>query len=219
MIASLIKEGSTKAASNELAFVREQMRQSVPEFLLESLLYRELLDTEAAQLGKVAGNTAELLRQFYVDTATFGLDRWERFCGIPVQPTKPLEQRRAVIKSKLRGIGTVTADVIRSVAESYSNGEVSVQEFASQYKIVITFIGKMGIPPNLEDLQASLRALIPAHLSIEYEYTYLSWANLDKLLLSWNDFDDLKLTWTQTEVFDYRLPIVRSSVGLTMAEQ
>ncbi|MCG7410132.1 YmfQ family protein [Paenibacillus sp. ACRRX] len=209
---------SPESLGDKRSIILEQMRQSVPEFLLESPLYSQLLKAEAERFGTLNYDIEELLRQFYVDTATYGLDLWERFCGIPASTVKPIDQRRAVIKSKLRGIGTVTAGVIKNVAESYSNGEVSIRELAAEYKLVVTFIGKMGIPPNLADLQASLRALIPAHLDIEYEFTYLTWGNLDQMQLNWNDFDDLQLDWEQAEVLDHRQSIVRSSVGLTMGE-
>ncbi|WP_051287526.1 putative phage tail protein [Paenibacillus taiwanensis] len=209
---------SPESLRDKRAVIIEQMQQSIPEFMLESPLYSQLLKAEAERYGALQDDIDELLRQFYVDTATYGLDLWERFCGIPASTAKPINQRRAVIKSKLRGIGTVTAGVIKNVAESYSNGEVSIRELAHEYKLIVTFIGKMGIPPNLADLQASLRALIPAHLDIEYEFTYLTWGNLDHLQLNWNDFDDLQLDWDQTEVLDHRQPIVRSSVGLTMGE-
>lgn len=70
-----------------------------------------------------------LMDQLCVDTATWGLRYWEQTLGIPVEPGKEPEYRRSRIRSKLRGSGVTTVALIKSVAESFSNGEVAVTEY------------------------------------------------------------------------------------------
>ncbi|KQC48545.1 phage portal protein [Geobacillus sp. Sah69] len=134
---------------------------------------RAIVKTEAAEFEALNAKIADVLAQFFVDTATWGLSHWERICGIPIDESKPVEQRRSVIKSKLRGIGTVTVDLIKNVAEAYYNGEVEVIEQPSLYTVKIKFVGKLGVPPNLADIQNALRGIIPAHLAIDFEFSYL----------------------------------------------
>lgn len=116
-----------------------------------------------------------LVDQLNVDTATWGLQYWERTLGIPVEVEKDISYRRSRIKAKLRGAGTTTVALIQSVAESYSNGAVEVAEHPAQYSLDIKFVGTIGIPPNMDDLTSALREIVPAHLHWDYIIIYNTW--------------------------------------------
>lgn len=116
-----------------------------------------------------------LMDQLCVNTATWGLQYWEQTLGITVEQGKDLEYRRSRIRSKLRGSGVTTVALIESVAESFSNGDVAVTEYPQSYRLEIKFVGTIGIPPNLEDLTASLREILPAHLAWDYVMVYNTW--------------------------------------------
>ncbi|WP_028553157.1 putative phage tail protein [Paenibacillus sp. UNC451MF] len=181
--------------------VRMSMADYMPNYYRDSLVVDNLLDREASFIAHINTEMNEVLAQFYIDTATWGLTHWERICGIRTDSTKPNDQRRSVIKSKLRGIGTVTAKLIKDVAEAYVNGEVEVTENNTLYHITITFISTRGIPANLDDIQASLRMIIPAHIGINFEFTYLSWQELNALDWTWDDLDARKPTWNELETY------------------
>lgn len=118
--------------------------------------------------------------QLCVDTATWGLKYWEQTLGIPVELEKDLEYRRSRVRAKLRGAGTTTVALIKSVSESYSNGAVDVIEHPEKYALDIKFIGTIGVPPNLSDLTASLREIMPAHIHWEYIILYNTWEAASK---------------------------------------
>ena len=147
--------------------------QYLPNYYQDIREFQTLIGTENEEVEQLSATIDEVLEQFYVDTATWGLANWERVCGIPVDESKPIEQRRSVIKSKLRGIGTVTVALIKNVAESWYNGEVEVTEQPSLYTVKIKFVSKLGVPSNLADIQNALREIIPAHLAINFEFSYL----------------------------------------------
>lgn len=147
--------------------------QYLPNYYQDIREFQTLVGTENEEVEQLGATIDEVLKQFYVDTATWGLSHWERICGIPIDEIKPVEQRRSVIKSKLRGIGTVTVALIKNVAESWYNGEVEVTEQPSLYTVKIKFISKLGVPPNLADIENALREIIPAHLAIDFEFSYL----------------------------------------------
>lgn len=160
-----------------------------------------LLHQEAAELVQFNLQIKDVLKQLFIDHATWGLARWEAICGIPIDENKPEEQRRSVIKSKIRGAGTVTLAVIKNVADSFQNGEIKVEENFADYEVVITFIGKRGVPPNENDVRTALREIVPAHLSLKFQYTYLLWDELDAANLTWDKLDALNMTWDQLEVW------------------
>lgn len=109
-----------------------------------------------------------LMDQVTVDTATWGLSYWEKTLGIPVEQGNDLAYRRSRIRSKLRGFGVTTVAVIESVAKSFTSGAVTVTEFPRTSRLEIKFGGSSGAPLNLDDLTATLREIMPAHLAWHY---------------------------------------------------
>jgi uncharacterized protein YmfQ (DUF2313 family) len=107
-----------------------------------------------------------------LDTADLTLERWETEVGIEVKNNYDIEFRKSRIRSKLRGKGTVTVNLMKNVAESFANGEVDIIENNPTYSFTVKFVGSKGIPPNLDDLKAAIEQIKPAHLAVLYEFKY-----------------------------------------------
>lgn len=114
----------------------------------------------------------DLLLQLDPNAATWGLALWEAALGLTTDVGKELAFRRTRVVAKLRGKGTTTVALIKSVSESFSNGEVEVAEFYDEYRVEIRFVGTIGLPPNLEDLRDALDDIMPAHLVWEFVIYY-----------------------------------------------
>ncbi|MDT9725085.1 DUF2313 domain-containing protein [Xylanibacillus composti] len=177
------------------------MSDYMPPYYREVREAEQLLDREAAELNGLNAAIRDVLNQLFVDTATWGLAHWERICGIPVDVAKPRNQRRSVIKSKLRGVGTVTVSLVKAVAEAYDNGEVDVTEDPANFSVTITFISNHGVPENLDDIRRALREIVPAHLAIHFEFTFMTYEALDSYSLTWADVDAKELTWADWETY------------------
>lgn len=146
-----------------------------PDFYAGSAEFVDLQEALEPEVLALWEYRDSVLDQLSVDTATWGLRYWEQTLGIPVEAAKDLSFRRSRIKSKLRGAGITTVAMIQNVAESFSNGEVEIAEFANQFRIEIKFVGTIGIPPNMADLTEALREIIPAHLRWDYIIVYNTW--------------------------------------------
>jgi hypothetical protein len=151
--------------------------------------------TEGNESIRMFAKLRELLDQFYVISATWGLSRWEQFLGITVDENKPIDQRRSVVISKLRGIGVANVALIQNVAESYFGGEVEVGEDNANYTVVVTFVGEHGIPQNLSDIENAIREIVPAHLAINYVFTYMTFGDLTGYGLTFGDITTKNLTF------------------------
>jgi uncharacterized protein YmfQ (DUF2313 family) len=138
----------------------------------------------------------DLLNQLFVETATWGLTYWEKYLGIQVDISKDIAYRRSNIIAKIRGSGTTTIDLIKTVASSYSNGEVEIMEHPSNYSFEIKFTGTRGIPPNMEDLQYAIERIKPAHLTVTYTFTYNTWGMVSDYL--WSDVSNK--TWSEFSI-------------------
>lgn len=151
----------------------------LPSFYDGNKEFRLLAEAEGEELDSLLVASEASFDQRFVDSATWGLVRWERELGVTPYAGQPYDQRRAVIRSKLRGTGTVTAKLIKSVAEAYANGEVEVTEDYGVYKVTVTFVSMLGVPPNLADLEQAIRGVLPAHLQIEYMFIYITFGELE----------------------------------------
>ncbi|WP_415534906.1 putative phage tail protein [Dehalobacter sp. 4CP] len=174
----------------------------LPNWLTEKEPIKSVLESLGQDTGVAEDTIKDVLSQCFVDTATWGIKYWEEYLDIPVNESKPLSYRQSVIKSKLRGAGTTTAALIEATAESYQNGNVDVLELPGQNKVQIKFTGIYGIPPNMSDFQPAINRVIPAHLMVEYLYTYLTWSALNGAGLTWGGLDAAQFTWAEFETWN-----------------
>lgn len=145
----------------------------LPAYYETSRVMQADMDAKGRELDALYQALNAAADQFFVRTATWGLDRWEAELGIPTDRTKPIEQRRAVLESKLRGAGTFTGRLVKNVAEAYDGGTVDVTFQPEEWGFTVKFIDTLGIPPNLDDLKAAIEEIKPAHLAVKYAFNYL----------------------------------------------
>ncbi|GGI44375.1 hypothetical protein GCM10008018_06790 [Paenibacillus marchantiophytorum] len=177
----------------------ERMLNALPSLYEDVYEMRVLMETDGQEMDLMTSKIKEVLDQSTIDLATWGLDYWECFLGIKTESGKPLDQRRSVIKSKIRGTGTVTLSLLKRVAEAYDNGQVDVTEESSNYKVIIKFVSTHGVPANLADIEKALLDIMPAHLVIEFVFSYLSWGAFDTHRFTWGSLSAMNYTWDQLE--------------------
>lgn len=153
----------------------------LPMYWQEVREMQVLQQATGAEVGLLWDAADDLMRQFFVSTATWGLGRWEKELGLITDPSKPVEHRREIILAKLRGASTATLEMIRNVASTFSGTDVRVIEYPAEYRFVVQFIGQYGIPPNMAGLIQTIEDIKPAHLAYEFKYTYTVWNMLKNL--------------------------------------
>lgn len=144
----------------------------LPPYYEDNTSMEELQSILSTGIKNLASSLNETIDQCFVNTATSLLSRYEKIYGIQVDVSKSNEFRRERVRAKIRGIGTVTKQMIVDVAKSYSNGEVEVIENPTNYSFAIKFVGTLGIPANMVDLALTIEEIKPAHLNFTFEYTY-----------------------------------------------
>lgn len=171
----------------------KRMLGYLPEYYETSRVMGAILQAQGAELNQLRVSLEETLGQFFVGSATWGLDAWEAELGIAPVPGKPDDQRRSVINAKLRGVGTVTVDLIQSVAEAYDRGAVEVTQQPAAYQFTVRFMDTLGTPPNLSDLKAAIEEIKPAHLQVVYKYKYFLLSQLHQTMKI-NEIQTRKMT-------------------------
>ena len=127
----------------------------------------------------INSSVEDTLNQFFVSSATYGLDNWEKMLGIS-KNNFDIQTRRENIKAKMRSRGTTSIEVIKNICEAYSNGEVDVIVNHSDYSFVIKFVGSIGIPQAFDELDKTIENIKPCHLAHSYEFTYNAHSKLSK---------------------------------------
>lgn len=163
----------------------------LPNYYRTSEIMTNLTATEDLELQELLNKIADIFNQFFIDLADSSLERWEKDLGIEVNNSKSNDSRRSIIKSKLRGHGAVTVNLINNVSQSFSTDEVEIIEDNSNYSFTIKFVGRRGQPPNFEDLKKAIEEVKPAHLDVKYDYEYITWEDL--ILLNWSKIKNY--TW------------------------
>lgn len=134
---------------------------------------------------------------FFVLLADKYLDRHLSDLGLPLG-SDGLEEKRSRILARLRGIGTVTKAMLKNVANAYVDGQIEILEFPSEYMFGIKFISKKGRPPNLDDLMSVIEEIKPAHLAVEYIFTYRIWQDIINILGDWQTVKNHTWDWLLT---------------------
>lgn len=180
---------------------QEGMVTTAPQYYHYSKIYAAIQGAQADEYDTIEEKNADLKKQMYIPTATWGLMYWELLLDIPTVANDPYHIRRSRVLSRWRGFGNFSAALIRNVCEAYTNGEVSVDVDVLAGEVKITFVGVRGIPENLKDLQELIADVIHAHLGPSYHFTYLVWNGLDAAALTWDELDALNLTWDELETW------------------
>ncbi|EHQ92083.1 YmfQ family protein [Desulfosporosinus youngiae] len=170
----------------------------LPEYYRGIREMEKLQETASDEMGLFLYAIDNVLSQYFVDTATWGLNYWESELGLETEPAKPIERRREQIKVKLRGSGTTTQQMIMDTAAAFSGGEVDVMEYPAECRFEVRFIGIKGIPANMPGFIQMLEQIKPAHLGYSFKYSYTWWDSLKHL--TWNSVN--VMSWNELRVYE-----------------
>ena len=146
------------------------------EHLPQELYHEEehVLDLQAAIEGELtAAREARdgLYHQLRPSTAdSWGLANYEREYGIVPDESKPLSERLSVWRAKRRGFGTSTVKLLTSVAGSFFEGEIEVEEHPESYSVEIILTGASAMPNRDRAPENAIKEVLPAHLGYVLHY-------------------------------------------------
>lgn len=140
---------------------------------------KPIQDSFSVEANSINDEVEDALNQFFVDSATFGLDYWEKMLGIS-KNNNDIQTRRENIKAKMRSRGTTSIEVIKNICEAYSYGEVEIVVDHSNYSFEINFIGSIGVPKAFAELDKTINEIKPCHLAHSYKFNYNTHADLSK---------------------------------------
>lgn len=179
-----------------------QLSKRLPNFLSRISLFGDLLQAEEVEFAYVDSVLEDFENDRALNTITLNnIARAEKAFGIVADKEKSLDDRRSALMAKMRGSGTITPAFLKNLANAWGNGDIDVVEGTASYVVKIKFTSLYGLPPNMDDFKAIIEELKPAHISIVYEYSYMTYSEFESFNKTWLDWDALNKTWSQLEVY------------------
>lgn len=160
------------STTGELYFLRREqpidVMRYLPKFLREEPEFLKVQDTLSWEHEKLKAKSIDIARQFYIETATWGLNSWERIFEVVPPVGASYELRRALVKAKMAGWGVMTK----------SQSEGLVNQFVTEKDAYIIELPEPGtlsivIPSGTnypKELRQALDEMIPAHLVFGFRY-------------------------------------------------
>lgn len=143
----------------------------------DSKIMQSILDTQGIEIDAIRDKIKNILEQFYVDTATWGLDLWEKELNIQ-DTTGNYSERRNRIKLYLAKPVSVTPRFLTDLVNRYSEKKsAKIIEHNSEYCFEIEVAADDKI--DWDNINKSINLYKPAHLGF---YTSLKIFLLTKII-------------------------------------
>jgi hypothetical protein len=156
----------------------------------------DALETEYLRLKREIQITEDT---FFVILADKYINRHAADLGLPIG-AEGVEAKRARILARLRGLATMTLPAMENVVNAYTHGSVRITEYPGLYMFKIRFINEKGTPALMSEIMAVIEEIKPAHLSVEYIFTYRVWQEVRSEFLTWSN---VRLhTWEFVRTFE-----------------
>ena len=135
----------------------------MPPFLKKDPHFRAVCEACSWEHENIRNAILDALNQFFVEKATWGLERWEDLVSIKTDTTKSLESRRDAVIAKLQNPESVTETFLTNLINRYIADKAGyIISYPAEYRIEILYHG--GQVLDYKGLQKAIRIYIPAHI-------------------------------------------------------
>lgn len=196
-------------ASDPAPWVQSALERRLQRYLPWSTyapgsMLRRLVHVIASEFQSLRDAMTDAANQTFARQATWTLPQHEADWGLTPATTQTTAQRQDRLVSQQRILGTADIKKIKATAEAYQFGTIEVIPDFSAYVIVIQFMDARGIPANLPDMQAQVRARIPPAYDIQWRYRYNTYGDWKRNGYTYAQIKALGLTYAQMKT--YALP-------------
>lgn len=174
------------------------MLEKMPGYYRKSKVMNDLVQSIENEFERLKAETALTENQFFVILSDRDIKNHEEDIGLVPDASADIDTRRGRVLSKLRGTGTVTKTMMKNVAASFVNGDIEIIEYPSEYCFAVKFTSKTGVPYNIADIQAMIEEIKPAHLAVEYIFTYRLWQDILDEIQIWTTAKNYSWEWMLT---------------------
>ena len=163
----------------------KEMFASLSWYYGNSRIMQSVLDSQGFEIDSARTALEEILKQYYADTADWGIERWEKELAVTPPENADIALRRALVKAKLLRPAVMTPAQIQAIINQFVLGQS-----ARVIEIPQTYTFRIDIPLGdllwKTEMRQALEEAKPAHLSYAIRYTVFS--GLDDTAAMGEDF-------------------------------
>lgn len=155
---------------NLLRTYKVDVLRYLPKFLSKDSNFKATQDSLSEEHEKQRILIVDLCKQLFVESATWGLDDWERVYGLQNKHLS-IDQRRNLLLVKMRGTQTITEEKLQEIVNLVyppQNAVVKENTGANTFKVIIDTIDA------LDEIRRVVEIYKPAHLSYLLSHTFTS---------------------------------------------
>lgn len=180
------------------AYMKELLRPLGVYKLEESFLGAEL-DCVGRAMDALQEELERVQREMNLTTACEeGVERTANLFGL-----RPVTQDPQQLARSLAALGRIGWDSFTLAAINNTIGgcglNAEVVETETPGTVTVRFPDVAGIPERFDELRRVIENILPAHLSVQYLFWYVTWAELESWELTWQMAQDQEMTWERFE--------------------
>lgn len=139
------------------------LKSYLPAFLFSSNIINSLFEQYGTELQKLDDDKKDMINQLFPQTATWSLDSWEQFCGLPINKDIDVEIRRSKVMAAISAYEPMTPERMKVILKHYAQYAEITQDYAN-YKFDATLVTKNNFLMVLSDVIREIERAKPAHL-------------------------------------------------------
>ena len=155
---------------NLLRTYKVDVLRYLPKFLSKDGTFKATQDSLSEEHEKQRLLIIDICKQLFVESATWGLDDWERVYGLENKHLS-IDQRRNLLLVKMRGAQTITEEKLQEIVNLVyppKNAVVKENTGVNTFKVIIDTIDA------LDEIRRVVEIYKPAHLSYLLSHAFTS---------------------------------------------
>lgn len=144
------------------------IKDSLPKFIAEMKELAILLNASQKEIDAMEKYIGNMVRQFYISSADYSLNDWEKEFGIEKNSTFTIGQRRAQLLAKLNTRTPASIKMLENLVKKTLNADaVEITEVPEEYKFIV-YVKSEYLIENMGIADAAVHKARPAHLNYEF---------------------------------------------------
>lgn len=149
------------------------IKRYLPSFIAKGNIIKDIYKSQQAEADLLNNNIQDLINNLFVETATWGLESFEKKYNIEINLDDTLENRRSRILARMVSKGQpFTKETIEAISNQFTNGNIEVIEHLEDDYFTVKFVSTIGIPPKIQDVYDAINEIKASWLDVEYEFKY-----------------------------------------------
>lgn len=142
--------------------------EDVSPFAASMKELRELFEAEQPELDLIEARLEDIIKQFYIKTATWSIEKWENDFLIEHDSTLSIEQRRVMVLTKINSRTTATIAMLENMVKQIMDAkQVVVTENTEDYSFTI-YVNTAFLVHNFNVADVAVYLARPAHLNYKF---------------------------------------------------